>query len=114
MGADPIAIATAMVAVQEGRPLKAFSIRKADKDHGAGGRLVGPIETGMKVAILEDTTTTGAAAIEAAEYMMGQGVDIVQAVALVDRSNGAAADRFSALGIPHVAIVTTDDLGLTE
>lgn len=112
MGADPIAVATAMVAAREGRQLKAFSIRKTGKTHGAGGRLVGPIEPGMKVAILEDTTTTGAAAIEAAEYVIGQGVEIVQAIALVDRSNGAAADRFGALGIPHVAIVTTADLGV--
>ena len=36
MGADPIAIATAMVSSEAGRPLKAFSIRKEAKGHGAG------------------------------------------------------------------------------
>ena len=34
MGADPIAVATVVVS---DRPLKAFSVRKAPKDHGVGG-----------------------------------------------------------------------------
>ena len=43
MGADPIAVATALIATQSGRPLNAFSVRKQTKDHGTGGRLVGPV-----------------------------------------------------------------------
>jgi len=112
MGADPIAIATAMVAADHGRPLKAFSIRKTAKDHGTGGRLVGPIGPGAKVAILEDTTTTGGAAVEAAEHAIEEGLHIVQAIALVDRSDGLAASNFAALGIPHVALATPSDLGV--
>ncbi|MFV1960271.1 MAG: orotate phosphoribosyltransferase [Acidimicrobiia bacterium] len=112
MGADPIAIATAMVAADDGRPLKAFSIRKTAKDHGTGGRLVGPIGTGSKVAILEDTTTTGGAALEAAEYALEEGLEIVQAIALVDRSGGLAASNFAVLGIQHVALATSFDLGV--
>ena len=113
MGADPIAIATAMTAAANGRNLKAFSIRKEAKDHGTGGRLVGPIDKDMPVAVLEDTTTTGGAAVEAARYLMGEGFEIVQAIALVDRSAGRAADNFSALGIAHVAVVTPSDLGVS-
>ena len=62
MGADPIAVATALLATQRGRPMRAFSIRKQAKDHGTGGRLVGPVHPGDRVVILEDTTTTGGAA----------------------------------------------------
>lgn len=112
MGADPIAIATAMVAANDGRPLRAFSIRKTAKAHGTGGRLVGPIGPGAKVAILEDTTTTGGAAVEAAEYALEEGLEIVQAIALVDRSDGVAASNFAVLGIPHVALATPSDLGV--
>lgn len=114
MGADPIAIATAMMATNAGRPLKAFSIRKSEKDHGMGGRLVGPVGHGTRVAILEDTTTTGGAAVEAAEYAISAGLEVVQAIALVDRSEGRAAARFEALGIPHTALVTPADLGVVE
>ena len=35
MGADPVAFVTAGVAATRGRPLKAFSVRKEAKDHGA-------------------------------------------------------------------------------
>ena len=112
MGADPIAVATAMVATSQGRGLRAFSIRKTVKDHGTGGRLVGPVDSGAKVAILEDTTTTGGAAVEAAKYALEEGLEIVQAIALVDRSGGVAARNFAVLGIPHVALVTPADLGV--
>lgn len=113
MGADPIAIATAMVAADQGRPLKAFSIRDKAKDHGTGGRLVGPVEPGAPVAVLEDTTTTGSAAVEAARYLLEEGFDVIQAIALVDRSEGKAAANFATLGIRHVALVTPAELGVT-
>lgn len=114
MGADPIAIATAMAASVVGRDLKAFSIRKEAKDHGIGGRLVGPVDKTFPVVVLEDTTTTGGAAVEAAEYLLAEGFEIVQAVALVDRSGGRAAANFERLGIPHVALVTPSDFGVNE
>ncbi len=114
MGADPIAIATAMMATNAGRPLRAFSIRKSEKDHGMGGRLVGPVSAGDKVAILEDTTTTGGAAVDAAEYALSVGLEVVQAIALVDRSGGVAGERFAELGVPHVSLVTPADLGVEE
>ncbi|MFP4554286.1 MAG: orotate phosphoribosyltransferase [Actinomycetota bacterium] len=112
MGADPIAIATAMCAADIGRRLKAFSIRKEAKDHGTGGRIVGPIDGSMPLAVLEDTTTTGGAAVEAARYLLGEGFHIVQAIALVDRSDGRARENFESLGIEHIALVTPADLGV--
>jgi orotate phosphoribosyltransferase len=114
MGADPIAIATAMVAAREGRELDAFSIRKEIKDHGTGGRVVGPVLPGTRVAILEDTTTTGGAAVEAADAAMAEGLEVVQAIALVDRSGDLASEAFAARGIPYLALVVPGDLGVGE
>ena len=114
MGADPISIATAMIAAERGRDLKAFSIRKQPKDHGTGGRLVGPIDPSMPLAVLEDTTTTGSSAVDAARYLIEQGFEIAQAIALVDRSNGEARKNFANLGIDHVALITPADLGFTS
>lgn len=112
MGADPIAIATAIVASEKGRPLQAFSIRKTEKSHGVGGRLVGPVSSGSRVAILEDTTTTGSAAGEATDVAESAGLIVSQAIALVDRSNGVARHRFSERGIDHIALVGPADLGV--
>jgi orotate phosphoribosyltransferase len=114
MGADPIAVATAMVAFRDGRDLNAFSIRKTSKDHGTGGRVVGPVVPGTRVVILDDTTTTGSAAIEAAEVAAAEGLEVIQAVALVDRSGVRASEAFAARGIPYVALVKPSDLGVGE
>ena len=113
MGADPIAIAVAMTAADQGRDVKAFSIRKQSKDHGTGGRIVGPIDPSMPLAVIEDTTTTGSSAVDAARYLLGEGFLIVQAIALVDRSDGKARSNFERIGIEHVALVTPSDLGLS-
>lgn len=112
MGADPIAVATAMVAARNGRELSAFSIRKAAKDHGTGGRVVGPVPPGTRVVILEDTTTTGGAAVEATEAAVAEGLDVIQAIALVDRSGDRAGEAFAERGIPYVALVRPSDLGV--
>ncbi len=109
MGADPVAVATAVLA---DRPLKAFSIRKQVKGHGAGGRLVGPIGPGDRVAVVEDTVTTGGAMVEAVEVLRAAGIDVAQAIVLVDRSAGTAARRLAGLGIPLVALATPEELGV--
>lgn len=112
MGADPIAIATAMVASESGGSLAAFSIRKSAKDHGTGGRLVGPVTSGDAVVALEDTTTTGSALVEAIEALVAEGVKVIRAIALVDRSSGAAGARVEELGVPYIALTTPADLGV--
>lgn len=110
MGADPIALATAVCS--DGR-INAFSIRKTAKDHGTGGRMVGPVEPGQPVAILEDTTTTGGALVDAIEAAAEFGLDIVQAIALFDRSGSTVTEEMSRRSIPYVALASPTDLGLT-
>lgn len=110
MGADPIALATA--AMSGGR-LDAFSIRKAAKDHGTGGRLVGPVEPGTAVAVLEDTTTTGAAFLEAVEVALASGLEVVQAISLFDRSAGTVEGLMAARALPYTPLVLPADLGVS-
>ena len=114
MGADPIAVATAIAGASAGRPLQAFSVRKEAKEHGMGGRLVGPVDPNDVVAVLEDTTTTGSAMFEAIEALFDAGVRIAQVITLVDRSGGSAAAKVAAAGIPYLALVTPRDLGVEE
>ena len=114
MGADPIAISAAAAAAAEGRPLRAFSVRKEAKDHGTGGRIVGPVRPDDIVAVLEDTTTTGTAMFEAMDVLTDAGIRIAQVITLVDRSRGVAANRVGSAGIAYVALVTPIDLGVDE
>jgi len=112
MGADPIAVSAALVSTDLGRPLNAFSIRKEAKDHGTGGRLVGPVKAGDQVTILEDTTTTTGAFIEAIDAAEAGGLLVIQAICLVDRSGQLAAKTMAARGIPYVALLSPELLGL--
>jgi orotate phosphoribosyltransferase len=109
MGADPIAVATAILS---DRPLRAFSVRKAAKDHGTGGRVVGPVGPADRVAVMEDTTTTGGSMAQAIEVLRAERIEVVQAVTIVDRSNGAAGNLLAALGVSLTAIVVPGDLGV--
>jgi orotate phosphoribosyltransferase len=112
MGADPIAVATAMAGARARLALRSFSIRKEAKDHGTGGRLVGPVASGDVVAVVEDTTTTGSTLIEAIEVLAGAGVTVTQAIVVVDRSGGSASEVLAGEGVPLVALVTAVDLGV--
>lgn len=111
-GADPVAVATAVVAAGEGRSLKAFSIRARAKEHGLGGRLVGPVGREDRVAVVEDTTTTGGSLIEAVDVLAAEGITVVQGVILVDRSGGRVAEAFAERGIPYRALLLPADLGV--
>ena len=72
MGADPVAFVTAGVGATRGRPLKAFSVRKEAKDHGAGGRIAGALDPQDRVVVTEDTVTRGTSLLEAARVVRGR------------------------------------------
>lgn len=110
MGADPIAVATATMS---GGRLDAFSIRKAAKDHGTRERLVGPLESGSAVAVLEDTTTTGKAFLEAVEVALSSGLEVVQAISLFDRSGGTVERLMADRALPYTPLVFPADLGVS-
>ena len=110
MGADPVAFITAGVAATNGRLLKAFSVRKEVKDHGAGGRIAGALEPGDKVVITEDTVSRGTSLLEAAHVVQEFGAEVVLVTALVDRG-GTVGEMAAAEGIKFAAVLTAPDLG---
>jgi len=110
MGADPVAFGVAAIAATRGRPLRAFSVRKEDKDHGTGGRVAGALEPGDRVALTEDTVTRGASVLEAAAVVRAAGAVPVIVVPVVDRG-GTCAALCAAEGIAYRALVTAPELG---
>jgi orotate phosphoribosyltransferase len=108
-GADPIAVATSFASYLEKKPIKAFSIRKEQKDHGVIKWVEGEISSGEKVVIIDDVVTTGGSTIKAVERARAQGLEVIQVVTLVDRQEGGMENIKQ-----HVhnasAIITRDDL----
>ena len=110
MGADGAAFITAGVAATRGRHLRAFSVRKEVKDHGAGGRISGALLTTDKVVITEDTTTRGTSLLEAARVVRDFGAQVVLLLPVVDRG-GTAAAMARAEGFAYEALFGAPDLG---
>jgi orotate phosphoribosyltransferase len=110
MGADAVAFGVAAVAATRRRMLRSFSVRKEEKDHGAGGRIAGALEAGDRVVVVEDAVTRGVSMLEAADAVEAAGATVVLLLPVVDRGGtvGAlAAER----GYRLRPLVTAPDLG---
>jgi orotate phosphoribosyltransferase len=112
MGADGASFITAGVAATRGRPLRAFSVRKEVKDHGAGGRIAGALEVGDHVVITEDTVTRGTSLLEAAKVVQEFGAFVVLLLAVVDRG-GTVGDMAAREGLAFDALFSAPDLGFS-
>ncbi|MBK8980446.1 MAG: orotate phosphoribosyltransferase [Planctomycetes bacterium] len=91
MGADPIASAACALSWERGNPLGAFLVRKEPKGHGLGARIEGELAPGQRVAIVEDTITTGGSARKAIDAVREVGAVPVVVLALADREDPDAA-----------------------
>jgi orotate phosphoribosyltransferase len=94
VGAIPMAAATTAVSFARGRPLPAFFVRKAMKEHGTKSLIEGLVRgetlAGKRVVILEDTTTTGGSPLKACKAVEAEGGKVARIVTIVDREEGAA------------------------
>lgn len=89
LGADPIAAGVAALSGSEPKPLQAFIVRKQEKQHGTGRLIEGPpLRPGMRVLLVDDTLTTGGTFLQAREHVAETGVNIVEALSVVDREEG--------------------------
>lgn len=92
LGADPIAAGVAALSHLEGRPVRAFLVRKETKGHGTQKRIEGAPLAGSRVAVVEDTLTTGGSAREAIAQAEGAGAKVERVYVLVDRLEGGGAE----------------------
>ncbi|RJQ32724.1 MAG: orotate phosphoribosyltransferase [Actinobacteria bacterium] len=100
LGADPLASVVAAYSFSQGRPLNAFIVRKAQKEHGQMKHIEGPLDKQDKVILIDDVITTGSSILEAAKVIRDIGCQIVLATALVDRQEGAS-EALEAKGIEY-------------
>lgn len=112
MGAVPVATAVAAMSAGSGRPLPAFFVRKAAKEHGTQalieGLPKGQTLAGRRVAIVEDVTTTGGSAIKAVDIVRAAGAEVVVVTTIVDRQEGAA-EAFASAGLVFKPLLTRAD-----
>jgi orotate phosphoribosyltransferase len=111
IGADPVTSAVVTMAGVEGIPMKGFLIRKEPKGHGTKRYVEGPVEPGMRVAIVEDVVTTGGSSLVAIDRAVDFGLVVTRVVTVMDRLAGGG-DAFAAKGVPLDPLLTIRDLGI--
>lgn len=109
LGADPIAYAISYASALTAAPVRAFTVRKEAKAHGTGKLIEGPFQAGDRVAVIEDTITTGGSALRAVEAVRAAGGEVAGVLALVDREEGGR-EAIEAHGLQVVSLVTASDI----
>ena len=111
MGADPVATAVAVISHLQQHPIPAFLVRKEAKAHGKQKQVEGPLPAGARVAIVEDTVTTGESAMKAIAAVEALGCTVGIVTALVDRMEGAR-ELLEGKGYTYAPLFTIRDLGI--
>src|SRR5262249_20098970 len=112
VGAIPMATARALRYHEHGKSLEGFFVRKEAKGHGSKQRVEGVVESGFRVAVVDDVFTQGSSVLQAIEEVERIGAKIVAVICIVDRLEGARerlAPRYN-----YLPIFTIRDLGIGE
>jgi len=111
IGAIPMATTVSdYVYDRTGRALRTFVVRKKPKGHGMKHAVEGAFQAGDRVLILDDVLTTGQATIDAITQARAAGLDVTQALVIVDRQEDGGRQRVEALGLSLTSLLTLQDL----
>jgi orotate phosphoribosyltransferase len=104
LGAVPLAVALALKT-----KIPYVIIRKEPPSHGTGKQVVGNVQTGQKVLIVEDVATTGGSVIKAIEVLRNEGLTVEKVFVVVDREEGAA-EKLKDYDVELLPLVKVSDL----
>jgi orotate phosphoribosyltransferase len=111
MGADPIVIAVARESLDQERVVDAFLVRKEAKGHGTRRQIEGLSEQGpLDVVIVDDVCTSGESTIRAIQASREAGLNVLGAICLVDREEGAREAIEGTLACPFDRIFRLAEL----
>jgi len=111
IGAIPIATTVSDYMYDRmGRELRTFVVRKKPKGHGMKHAVEGAFQAGDRVLILDDVLTTGQATIDAIIQARTAGLEVTQALVIVDRQEDNGRQRVEALGVALISLLTLQDL----
>jgi orotate phosphoribosyltransferase len=89
IGAIPMATAAALRYHEEGRALEGFFVRKQAKSHGSQELVEGIVQSGWRVAVIDDVFTQGTSVQQAVTEVERVGAQVVAVSCIVDRLEGA-------------------------
>ncbi len=107
LGAIPIVAAVCAKSFPH-RPVRGFFVRREVKEHGTQSMIEGCFQSGDRVVLLEDVTTSGGSALQAAKTLRRANGEAQAVVTIIDRLEGAK-ENLAAEGIELIALFTKDD-----
>ena len=113
LGAVPMVTAVALASREQRDPLPAFVVRTESRTHGTLQTIEGPLAKGSRVAIIDDTCTTGGSLLHAIAAAEEVGCTVVKVVALLDRREGGA-EELERRGYDFTALLAATPEGTVE
>jgi orotate phosphoribosyltransferase len=92
--------------VAEALSLPMAYVRGAAKGHGRGRQIEGAPVNGRRVALLEDTISTGESALAAAAALRAEGAEVIGCICIFTWGWQATADAFASVELPLVPLTT--------
>ena len=110
LGADPIVSAVALLSYLDGTPIPGLIVRKEAKGYGGKKVIEGPLREGMRVAVVDDTCTTGGNVFNAIEAVKAAGCEVVRVICILDRREGGS-DEIRRRGYLFTALLEASESG---
>lgn len=92
------------------REWRTFFVRKQAKDHGLGRLVEGVVRTGDRALIVDDVLTSGGSVVKAIIAAREAGLEITDALVIVDRKEQDGRARVEQTGVKVMSLLTIDDL----
>ena len=108
-GALPVTDAVIAAAHRHAVNLRGFFVRKETKQHGLQQTVEGALKPGLRTAVIDDTITTGGSSLQAVAAMRAAGANVIAAIALVERGEGAV-DAFAREGLRYNWVFTSEEV----
>ncbi len=113
LGADPIVASVATVSHLEGTPVSALIVRGRAKGHGTDQRIEGSVERSMRVAVVDDTCTTGRSLLDTVDALEDEGCVVTVVLCILDRNEGGSR-LLRRRGLPFHALLQASPDGGVE
>ncbi len=92
------------------RDWRTFVVRKQAKAHGLGKLLEGVVMAGDRALIVDDVLTSGGSVVKAITAAREAGLDVKDALVIVDRKEQDGRARVEQTGVRVMSLLTIDDL----